>query len=155
MTYPQVQSYFVGLIAASSALNALGAAIPVDPFADPETTKAAIATQLRTKGVAIEIGFPYIGAAQSNKDGSTHIEATVEVYVAEEIKLAHTPSKLALVNEVVLACTSRPTATFSQVPPQLRAAESVKTEKGYILHMFSFFIPMNIKPSSSLSTPQV
>ena len=144
MTFDSIQSYFAGLLSADSQIGPLGTPIQVDPFADPEAAKSAIATQLRVTGVSIEVGFPFIGAPETLLGGSTHIDATCELYVAEHTQQAHTPAKAALVTRVITTCT-KPPGTTGQKPARLRSSESVKTDGGYILHMLSFFVPMNIK----------
>lgn len=142
MTYASLQSDFADKIAADNVLAPLGAAILVDPFQDPEDAKSAIATQLRATGVAIEIGFPAIGAPDTANSGSTLVDGLVEVFVAEHVKIEHAPAKAALVTRIITALTKQ---SGSAKPPRLRASESVKTEGGYILHMLSFVVPMNIK----------
>jgi len=142
MTFDQVQSSLAAKVAADAALAPLGVAIEVDPFQDPEVAKSAIAEQLRTTGVCIEVGFPWVGAPETSLGGSTLTDAMCEVFVAEHVQTVHTPAKAALVSRVISAIT-KPVAP--QKPARLRAAESVKTEGGYILHMLSFFIPLNIK----------
>lgn len=144
MTFDQIQSYIAAKIASDTALSLFGAAIQVDPFQDPEAAKSAIADRLRNTGVAIEIGFPWIAAPETAMSGSTHLDATCEVFVAEHTQTVHTPTLAALVMQVVKAITKQ---TGVQKPVRLRASESVKTEGGYILHMLSFFVPMNISRS--------
>ena len=65
-----------------------------------------------------------------------------EVFVAEHTQTVHTPAKAQLVTQVLRAITLQ---VGVQKPVRLRTAESVKTENGYVLHMLSFFVPMNIK----------
>ena len=143
MTFDQLPVYLQTKIAADASLAALGAAIIVDPFLDPQTAQGNLATQLRATGVAIEIGFPYLGAPETLLGGTTLVEATVDVFVAEHTTVAHTPNKLALVMKVAAACCKNPGAGAK--PARLRSAESVKTESGYILHMLTFYVPMNVK----------
>jgi hypothetical protein len=143
MTFDQLPAYLQTKIVADSTLAALGTPIIVDPFLDPQAAQAALALQLRTTGVAIEVGFPYLGAPETLLGGATHVDATVEVFVAEHVTKAHTPNKLSLVMKVVAACCKNPGGGAK--PARLRSAESVKTESGYILHMLSFFVPMNVK----------
>jgi hypothetical protein len=142
MTFDTIQSSIAAKVAADAVLSPLGVAIQVDPFADPEAAKSAIANQLRATGVCIEVGFPWASAPETSLGGSTLIEGMCEVFVAEHVQKEHTPSKAALVTRVISAIT-KPLGV--QKPPRLRAAESVKTEGGYILHMLSFFVPLNIK----------
>lgn len=142
MTLAAIQPYFAGLISADSQLGLLGAPIQVDPFQDPEAAKSAIMAGLRATGVSIEVGFPWIGAPETDLGGSTHIEAMCEVFVAEQPQKTHTPNRIALLMQVIAACTKRPSGP--QKPARLRSSESVKTEAGYILHMISFFVPLNL-----------
>jgi hypothetical protein len=153
MTLPQVPAYLVAAIAASSVLAALGPAFVYDPTEDQETSKSRIGNALKTNGVFFEIGFPRVMSPETALDGSTKVDVACPVFVTEDIQRVHTPKLLALVNEVILACTARPTA--SQKPARLQMASSEITENGYILHSFFFYVPLNIKPSSSLSSPQV
>jgi hypothetical protein len=131
-----------GRITADSVLSLLGTPIQVDPFQDPEDARTAIDACLKATGVCVEVGFPWIVSSETSLGGSTHVEAMCEIFVAENIKGAHTPNRASLVQRVIQACT-RPLGV--QKAARLRSAESVKTEKGYILHMFGFFIPLNIK----------
>lgn len=153
-TFETLQTYVQALIAGASALNTFAAIVLADPFLDQETARSNIAALVRVKGVCFEIGYPWIGAPSSHLDGITQIEGMFEVFTAESPEVAHTPTKLALFAEVIRAITVKPAAP-GQKPARLRSAESVKMENGYILHMASFYIPLNIKPSGSLSTPQV
>ena len=156
-TFTGIQAYFQGLIAGDSALNALapGGAIIVDPFLDQESARSLITNALDTFGACFEIGFPYIADAESKLDGATQVDAVVEVYAAEDRKIAHTPNRAAFVNEVILACTAKPAAPGQKPARLMGPVESVRSEQGYILHMFKFKIPLNIKPSSSVASPQV
>jgi hypothetical protein len=142
MTFAEIQPNIAAKIAADATLSPLGAAIQADPFADPEAAKSAIADQLRSTGVCIEVGFPWIGAPETANGGSTLIDGMCEVFVAEHTVKTHEPAKAALVTRVIQAIT-KPVGV--QKPIRLRASESVKTEHGYILHMMSFFVPLNIK----------
>lgn len=144
MTFDSLQSNMAGLISADSQLGPLGTPIQVDPFQDPESAKSAIAAQLRATGVCVEVGFPWFGSPVTLLDGTTHGDAVCEMFVAEHTQVSHTPAKATLVNRVITAITKRP-ATVGQKPARLRSCESLKTEAGYVLHMFSFFIPLNIK----------
>jgi hypothetical protein len=145
MNFDAVQPFLSGRITADADLALLGTPIQVDPFQDPEAAKSAIGNALRTTGVCFEVGFPWIGAPETLLGGTTHLEAVCEVFVAEHTQNAHTPSRATLVQRVISALTKP--ATGTQKPARLRASESVKTEDGYILHMMSFFIPMNIRQS--------
>lgn len=144
MTFDAVQSNIAGLIAADSQIGPLGTPIQVDPFQDPEEAKAAIALQLRTTGVCVEVGFPWFASPDTLLDGTTKGDAVCELFVAEHTQTVHTPRKAALVNRIITAVTKKP-ATVGQKPARLRSCESVKTEGGYVLHMFSFFVPLNLK----------
>ncbi len=147
MTFPQVQAYFAGLVSADAELGPLGAPIQVDPFQDVEAAKTAIDAHLKATGVCVEVGFPWIGAPTTNLAGVTEVEAYCELFVAESITHTHTPNRIGLVNRVITCCTARPSA--AQKPARCSAVESVKTEQGWVLHMFTFFVPLNIKPGSS------
>jgi hypothetical protein len=155
MTFPQTQAYFVTMIEAASALNALGTPVTYSPFTAPESAKSAIAAALRAKGVCFEVGFPTMRSPESKLDGATQIDAIVKVFVAESLSIPHTPNLLSLINEVILACTAIRGLSTGQKPARLDEGESTFHEDGYILHILTFSIPLNIKPSSSVSSPQV
>lgn len=142
MTLAAIQPYFAGLISADAQLSPFGAPIQVDPFQDPNAAKAAIAAALRATGVSIEVGFPWISAPETDLGGSTLIQAMCEVFVAESPTVAHTPEKIDLLTRAISACTVRPNAI--QKPARLRSSESLKIEGGTILHMLSFFVPLNL-----------
>ena len=93
MTYEEIQPGIAAKVAANASLALLGAAIEADPFADPDTAKAAIAAKLRATGVCIEVGFPWIASPETSLGGSTLVDAVCEVFAAEHTQVAHTPAK--------------------------------------------------------------
>jgi|GEM_PF-3226542 hypothetical protein len=146
MTLDNVQAYFAGLITADAQLGLLGTPIQFDPYKDPEEAKSAIADQLRATGVCIEIEEAELYNAETLLDGTTKGDAHCSVLVAESVLKAHTPNRSALRTRIIQTCTKRPSGT--QKPARYVPGEgAVRTEGGYVLRMYSFFIPLNIKPA--------
>ena len=147
MNYTQIQSYLAGCITADSQLSLLGAPVLVDPFADPEVAKSAVAALLRQYGVCFEIGFPEVDVKDATQlGGTTPIDALCHVFLVEHNEVTHTPSEAALVMRLITALTKPPTTPGqkpARIPPS-RLPQYV-TEAGYIAHIIPAYVPMNIK----------
>lgn len=161
MDFTSVQSYLVTRIAAASALAAFCPPAPAqvarlyNPLENIDVARSDIGDRNAQMGVCFEIGFPRFSNADTNTGGQTFGEVICDVFVTESFSKAHTPQLASLVQETILACTAVP--QVGQKPARLRAepVEPVITEEGYVLHWLSFYVPVILKPSHSISSPQV
>ncbi len=145
MKFADVQAYFAARVADSSALSPFGEALIWDPFADNQKSATAIADRLRDKGVAIEIGFPKALDTETNIGGSSFVNVSVPVFVAEHPgeDQAHSPAKAALIDAVIKDLTARPNPT--QQAARFREHYAEFNSDGMLQHMFIFFLPTTVK----------
>jgi len=138
MKLENVQQYVSDRIMAVPALAAFGPPIIWSPFLDILTLRAAIDTQLRTKGVCIAISSVGAKRVGDRTIRGVTAEANFEVW-AEELKNgAHSPSgellRAALIDAITAFTESRePRAEFESADPLI-------SEHGNPLQALSFSI---------------
>jgi hypothetical protein len=148
MNLAGVQAYAASQIANNSALAALlanGQPITYSPFTADETARAAIDAALRTYGVCIEVGdVSFTGDPAKPQNRFTTVDAEFDVFVAESIKVAHTPSGLSLVENVARAVELRLDARTHSA--RCTRYDKMLSEHGYVLHILTFTMPAEITP---------
>lgn len=133
MKFADVQSALSEKLTARAALAALGRPVILSLFADDSVAKTAINAALSAKGVVFGIGFVSGSRSEASAGRWTDPRASLDVLVEESVTVAHSPSSLALVDEVIAAATHRDGYDFDFV-----SLDSMIAESGNVLHVISF-----------------
>ena len=148
MKLSDVQTYIQGRLTADSTLTALaGTIIIYDPFSDPNDSEAVIAAQLRATGVCIEVGdVSAVEPVQEALGGSPNFYAVCTVFAAENPQVAHSLSKLPLVERIIadvcVRSTGHPAAGRPIKPAKLGGYAAEIHNQGNVLHAITFKIPV-------------
>ena len=138
----ELQDRIAQQLDADSSLRAFGAARKFSLADDEEEVKEAISTRLRESGVCLEVG-----SIEGTENASTAgrfalLNAQFDVYAAENPRLAHAPAGMLLVQTVIEAVTKR--ISQYEHAPRLVGYEAARSEQGYILHVLSFTVPVQV-----------
>jgi hypothetical protein len=143
MKLSAVQSHHAALIAAEPTLAAFGAPLIFDPGTDDDVQRKAISDRLRATGVCFEIGSVEAeGDSTKPNPRFTVLDANFPVYIAENPKVAHALSGIALVEAVATALQKRVSAYEQNA--RVTSYAAALSEQGYVLHILTLSVPATL-----------
>ena len=143
MSIDEVQAMAAAQLAANTDLAAFGTPITYSENLDEEAVKGQIASALHSPGVVLEIGEPDFENGEGTPSRAQKLDANFLIYAAENPKVAHSPSGLALVKTIVQALT-RKFSNYEQAPICTGVVKG-KSEQGYVMYEIAFTAPVLVR----------